>query len=104
MICLHDRNYPHRKSTLIDTAVAIKKGWVIGGAEPCFAGGTAVQLEFTSAQLRCRDVHMKSAGGGVSTAEGADAIKAEEKCTSKERAVHPTSTLHSEQQVEEDLL
>lgn len=87
MIRLHDRNYPHRKFTLIDIAGVIKKGWVIGGTELQFAGGMAVQLEFTSAELRCRDLYMKLAEeGGVSTAEGANIIKAEEKHRAKERS------------------
>lgn len=61
---LHDRNYPHRKFSLIDTAVVIKKGGVIGGAELHFASGMAVHLEFTSAELRCRDLCVELAEEG----------------------------------------
>lgn len=85
MICLHDRNCPRRKFILIDIAVVIKRGWVIGGTELHFADGVAVQLEFTSAELRWRDWYMKSAEEGrVNTAEGAN-TKGEEKRTAKER-------------------
>lgn len=61
---LHDRSYPYRKFSLIDTAVVIKEGGVIGGAELHFASGMAVHLEFTSAELRCRDLCMELAEEG----------------------------------------
>jgi len=78
---------PPGKFSLIDIAVAIKKGWVIGGTELCFAGGVAVQLDLTSAELRCSDLYMNLAEeGGVSTAEGANISKAEEKRTAEERS------------------
>lgn len=53
MIYLHDRNYPHSKMAWIDAVVVIRKGWIVGEAELHF--GMPVQLEFTSAELRCRD-------------------------------------------------
>lgn len=61
-------------------------GCVIGGTELHFTSGMAVQLEFTSAELRCRDMYLKLAEGGMGAAESASTIKAEEEGTHKERS------------------
>lgn len=75
-----------------------QEGLVNGETEWYFASGMALQLEFTSSELRCRDMYMKSAEEGVvSTAGGAKTIKAEEKNTAKERngcVLSGTCTLH----------
>lgn len=86
MIRLCDVNYHHRKLILIGIAVLIKMDWVIGGTELHFTSRMAVQLEFTSAELRCRDLYLKLAEAGMSPAESARTVKAEEEGTDKERS------------------
>lgn len=47
-------------------------------------------LDFTSAELKCRDLYIKLAEEeGVSTAESTNTIKAEEKCMAMREVIFP---------------